>query len=85
MNYQKAVWDVGIMAQWVKPLPVMPVSHWSIAYLPAVPLLIQVPANVPGKSSEDESSTWALFGVGHQDGVTAFCVCVYVCLSVHLK
>lgn len=50
----------GIVAQWVKLALAMPTSYIGILVGdPAVLLLIQHPAKVPGKMVDDDLCTWA--------------------------
>lgn len=44
------------VAQWVKPLPIIPVSHTDTGLCPAAPLLI--PAIGLGKAVENGPGTW---------------------------
>ena len=37
----------------------MPASHRGVGGVPAAPLPIQLPANVPGKTAEDGGKAWA--------------------------
>lgn len=49
---------ISAMASWVKPLPG---RHplWKQGQIPATKFLLQLPANVLGKSAEEGPSPWA--------------------------
>lgn len=57
----------------MKLSPVALASHMDLAGVLAAPLLIQVPADMPRKATEDSPNTWASVAhEGDKDGVPGF-------------
>lgn len=56
---QILAWGASIVAQLVKPSPVVPASHVGAGSSSSCPTSDQLPANRPGKAAEGDLSTWA--------------------------